>query len=133
MRVYDVAIAALALGVDRKWLDNLLAQHTLAGVEHVARGVPRRLSVRALVTAAAVRDLHRELGLPVARAVEVAEAVGRAAHHRLQLSPALSVHLDLTAIERDVEHRLVHAMEIAIPQRRGRPSANPHKRRRGTP
>ena len=133
MRVYDVAVASLALGVERKWLDNLLAQHEITGVEHVTRGVSRRLSVQALVTAAAVRDLHRDLGLAVVRAVEIAEEAARAPHHRLQLSPALSVHLDLATIERDLEHRLVHAMEISIPRRRGRRSGDRHKRRRGTP
>ena len=74
-RVYDIAVAALAIGVERKWLDNLTAQHSVPGTEHVARGVARRLSRRALLTAAIVRDLNRALGVPVGRGVEVAISV----------------------------------------------------------
>lgn len=133
MRVYDVAVASLALGVEKKWLDNLLSQHDIAGVEHVARGVTRRLSTRALVTAAAVRDLQHELGVPAGRAVALVARVLAASHHRLELSSALSITLDLTMLERDLEHRLVHAMETAAPRRRGRPPAGGRQRRRGTP
>ena len=131
-RVYDVGIAALALDVDRKWLDNLVAQHDVPGVEHGGRGVARRLSVRALVAAGVARDLQRELGVAAARAVDIARAVLAGDRSVLTLSPALSVHLDLAAAEREVETRLVHAMETAVPRRRGRPPRDPRKARRGT-
>lgn len=120
-RVYDIAVAALALDVDRKWLDNLTAHHELPGVERFARGVPRRLSIRALVAAAVARDLQRELGVPAHRAVRIAARAVEESRHTLPLSPALSVHLDLPAVEREVETRLLHAMETAVPRRRGRP------------
>ena len=131
-RAYDVGIAALALDVDRKWLDNLVAQHDVPGVEHGGRGVARRLSVRALVAAGVARDLQRELGVAAARAVDIARAVLAGDRSVLTLSPALSVHLDLAAAEREVETRLVHAMETAVPRRRGRPPRDPRKARRGT-
>ena len=151
-RVYDLAVAALALGVYRKWLDNLVAQHTLPGAEHFARGVPRRLSMRTLVTAALVRDLNRELGLPVARgvgmAIELVEAPARTApslddraesDRAMSSAPgspaarrvgsAITLSVDVTALERDIETRLLAAMETVVPRRRGRP---PLKGRRGT-
>ena len=131
-RVYDVGIAALALDVDRKWLDNLVAQHDVPGVEHGGRGVARRLSVRALVAAGVARDLQRELGVAAGRAVDIARAVLAGDRSVLTLSPALSVHLDLAAAEREVETRLVHAMETAVPRRRGRPPRDSRKARRGT-
>ena len=133
MRVYDVAVAALALGVDRKWLDNLIAHHDIPGIERFARGVSRRLSIRALVVAAVARDLQRELGVPLVRAVAVAERAVSGAHSSVHLSPALSVHLDLGAVEREVEHRLLHAMETSVPRRRGRPPRATRQARRGTP
>src|SRR6476660_4384972 len=74
-RAYDIAVAAVAIGVERKWLDNLTAQHSIPGTEHVARGVARRLSMRTLLTAAIVRDLNRGLGVPVGRGVEVASSI----------------------------------------------------------
>lgn len=133
MRAYDVAISSLALDVERKWLDNLLAQHDVPGVERVARGVSRQLSMRALVAAAVVRDLQRELGVPVARGLEVARHAADSHGHDMPLSPALSVRFDLSLIEREIGHRLIHAMERAAPRRRGRPPHDARKRRRGTP
>lgn len=132
-RVYDIAVAALALGVDRKWIDNLTAQHSIPGTEHFARGVPRRLSMRTLVTAALVRDLSRELGVPVTRGVELAVAFVRGqvatAPEARRLSSTITLSIDIAALEREIEARLLSAMETAVPRRRGRP---PLKERRGT-
>ena len=151
-RAYDVAVSALALGVERKWLDNLISQHRIPGTEHMARGITRRLALRALVTAAIVRDLNQGLGVSVARAVELAAEVlhggaseGRTAGGtdvgRLQstdgvrapaviaISDSLTLAIDTGAIEREIEHRLIVVMETVVPKRRGRPS---RKERRGT-
>lgn len=150
-RVYDIAVAAVALGVERKWLDNLTAQHDIPGTEHVARGVARRLAMRTLVTAAIVRDLNRGLGIPVARAVQIASAVlgergpgaDRLAGLRLEgagpaasasgalitVGDAATLAIDVGRLERDIERRLLEAMETVVPRRRGRP---PRKERRGT-
>lgn len=133
MRAYDVAIAALALDVDHKWLDNLVAHHDIPGVERFARGVSRRLSMRALLAAAIARDLQRELAVPAARAVEIARRTLVSHHSDLALTPALSVRLDLAVLEREIAHRLVHAMETAAPRRRGRPPGQSRKSERGTP
>lgn len=147
-RVYDVAVAALAIGVQRKWLDNLTAQHSIPGTEHVARGVARRLSMRALLTAAIVRDLNEGLGVPVSRGVQVAGAVlgagsseaggaptldggaDRAPAVELPIAGSLTLAVDIGTLEREIERRLLEVMETVVPRRRGRP---PRKERRGTP
>ena len=151
-RAYDVAVSALALGVERKWLDNLISQHRVPGTEHMARGVARRLALRALVTAAIVRDLNQGLGVSVARAVELAAEVlpGPAGDGRtdagtgvgrlqpsdgvpapavVAIGDSLTLTIDRGAIEREIEHRLILVMETAVPKRRGRPA---RKERRGT-
>ena len=148
-RVYDIAVAALAIGVERKWLDNLTAQHSIPGTEHVARGVARRLSMRSLLTAAIVRDLNRGLGVPVGRGVEVASSIlgaqqsreGAAIAHPgpeellaapravLPIAESLALTVDVERLEREIERRLLEAMETVVPRRRGRP---PRKERRGT-
>lgn len=151
MRVYDVAVASVAIGVDKKWLDNLTSQHSLPGTDHFARGVPRRLSMRAIVTAALVRQLNRELGVPVSRAVDLAAAIlvidlpavtgmgmgigeplvagGLQSLRTMHVTPVISLTVDLHGLERDIDRRLLEAMETAVPRRRGRP---PAKERRGT-
>lgn len=148
-RVYDIAVAALAIDVDRKWLDNLTAQHTIPGTEHVARGVARRLAMRTLVTAAIVRDLNRILGVPVGRAVQLAATIlrdpmpapsapaGEPAHNAgregapvvLPVGDSLALTVDVARLEREIERRLIEVMETVVPRRRGRP---PLKERRGT-
>ena len=146
-RVYDIAVAALAIGVERKWLDNLTAQHSIPGTEHVARGVARRMSMRTLLTAAIVRDLNRGLGVPVERGVEVASSILGAQpspdagpqpgpdesspqpHPMLPVAESLTLAVDVAGLEREIERRLLEAMETVVPRRRGRP---PRKDRRGT-
>ena len=148
-RVYDIAVAALAIGAERKWLDNLTAQHSIPGTEHVARGVARRLSMRTLLTAAIVRDLNRGLGVPVGRGVEVASSILGAQQSRevvpiaesgpeellsapqvvLPIAESLTLAVDVERLEREIERRLLEAMETVVPRRRGRP---PRKERRGT-
>jgi hypothetical protein len=145
-RVYNIAVAALALDVERKWLDNLTAQHSIPGTEHVARGVARRLSMRTLLTAAIVRDLSRGLGVPVSRGVEVAgtmldsraspempaqpvEESSASPHQVLAIAESVTLAVDVARLEREIERRLLEAMETVVPRRRGRP---PRKERRGT-
>jgi len=142
-RVYDIAVAALAIGVERKWLDNLTAQHSIPGTEHVARGVARRLSMRTLLTAAIVRDLSRGLGVPVSRGVEAASSIlgGDSAGQimpmaataaptaRLSVAESTTLVVDVGRLEKEIERRLLEAMETVVPRRRGRP---PLKERRGT-
>ena len=141
-RAYDIVVAALALDVDRKWLDNLTSQHSIPGTEHVARGVSRRLTLRALLIAALVRDLNQLLGVPVARAVALStdyldrldrpagETAQPDAVPELRVGEDIELRVDMSRIERKIEARLLDAMETVIPRRRGRP---PRKERRGTP
>lgn len=127
MRAYDPGLAALALDVDPKWLDNTISLHDVPGVVREARGVTRRLSMRALVVLALVRDLQRELGVPIARAVPLARRLLDAP--RVPAGPLLTVAADLSAVERFIAERLAAAVERFVPRRRGRP---PRKARRGT-
>ncbi len=151
-RAYDIAIAALALGVERKWLDNLTSQHRLSGTEHVARGVARRLTMNALLSAAIVRDLNRDLGVSVTRAVELAAGAladsprevedrpdvgglrpvgdrGAPVRAVISVGNAVTLAIDIERVRLDIEHRLIAVMETVVPRRRGRPS---RKERRGT-
>ena len=128
MRAYDPALAALALGVEPKWLDNTISLHDVPGVVRETRGVTRRLSMRALVVLAIARDLQLELGVPLTRAVPLARRLVDAP--RVPVGSILAVTVDPDAVERSITDRLATAMERFVPRRRGRP---PRKTRRGTP
>ncbi len=114
-----MAVAAAALDVDRKWLDNVLTQHAIGGVGRERQGVSRTISPRAILTIAVAILLARHLGAPTARALALA--------HRLvdegENSPDahVSVRVDVGAVERDLAIRLADAVESHPSARRGRP------------
>lgn len=120
MRSYDVGVASFALRVDRKWLDNLLSQHDVPGVDRSVQGLARQIPLRSLAIIAIVRDLQRHAGLPVSRGIDIGTRLIGPAHGHVRLGSAV-LTVDVPAIERELDHRLVDAMETVVPRRRGRP------------
>ena len=129
MRAFTVDVAAAALGVDRKFLDNLLSRHRLGdppppggpeGRDRPPRrqGLRRRLTSGAVLHAAVAIALSRELGIPHAVAVRLAASL--AADGRV-VRGALTVTIDRAALERALAQRLAIAMEGVREPRRGRP------------
>jgi hypothetical protein len=123
-RYYDVAAASLALQIPPKWLDNLLSHHSIAGVEGGRQGVTRRISREGLTRLAVIVGLTRQLRVPAAAAVSIAERLAASGH--LPLTPELLLTIDLAALDRRLVDALVVAVESAATPRRGRPPrANP--------
>ena len=120
MRAYTVATAALALGVDPKWLDNALSHHDVPGVTRSQRGVRRRIPPRSVVIIALSRMLGAELSIPLHRALEIGAGIesGNGPEHRI--SDALALRVDCDRIRADVLRRLDDAAEFAAVPRRGR-------------
>lgn len=130
MRAYSVDAAALALGVQRKFLDNLLSHHALPGCTGGRQGVRRRIGRDGIVRLAIAVALARELGMPLARAIELAGRLH--ADHSAKPAPALRLTVDLPALERDLDARLALAVESAREPRRGRPPAGRGRRAAAT-
>ena len=124
-RVYSVAAAAFALDVPPKWLDNFLSQHAVPGVVAAERGVARRIPLSALVLIAIARDLQRELGVGLGRGLEAARRLLEPDDDTglLPIGDAGMLRVDVAAVRRAIEDRLVIAMEILVAPRRGRPPA----------
>lgn len=123
VRVYSVAAAAFALDVAPKWLDNFLSQHPVPGVIAEERGVARRIPLSALVLVAIARDLQRGLGVGLRRGLEVARRLVDTTDDTglLPIGDAGELRVDVAALRRAIEDRLVIAMEILVAPRRGRP------------
>lgn len=126
MRGYSVAAVALALDVDAKWLDNLLSQHRVPGVNQARQGVQRRIQPEGLYRIATVHALNREFQIPVARALRLAQALwaesgdqGGESATFAQGDLAVSVNRD--QLRQRIEAALAEALEIAPRTRRGRP------------
>jgi hypothetical protein len=122
-RAYTIATAALTLGTSMKWLDNVLSHNRVSGVAQQRQGVSRRLTVEGLVGLAVAILLVRELELPIAKAIAVAENLAKN-EGRYIASRELMLTLDLSSFRADLLERLENAVEIAPVPKRGRPLKN---------
>jgi hypothetical protein len=122
-RAYTIATAALTLGTPVKWLDNVLSHNRVSGIARERQGVSRRLTIEGLVGLALAVLLVRELGLPTARAIAVAENLATN-EGRYITSHGLMLTLDLSSFRAVLLERLESAVEIAPIPKRGRPHKN---------
>jgi hypothetical protein len=122
LRLYSVAIAALAIGSSQKWLDNVLSHFTVWGVATEKRGVSRRIPHRALLQLALARELHVELAVGVRDALSLADELLLADGGAVSRGGHLRVTLNRGTLEREVTERLQDALESAPTPRRGRPA-----------
>jgi len=123
VRAYTVAATAVALGVNFKWVDNVLSHHQVPGVLQQRQGVTRRVTPPALLVLDVALKLVRSLALPLPRALETAHRLIAAREGGIQLPGVTSIHLraDVKALADDLSIRLERAVEISPTPRRGRP------------
>lgn len=126
MPSFDLAASAFALGVERKWLDNVLSHHEVEGTTRVRQGIQRRLGPATLLRIAVSKLLIEHLRLPISRALQIAQMVCASGTGEGAVAPGLAVRVDVGALERGLTMRLREAAELIVPVRRGRPP----KRRR---
>ena len=122
MPSYDLRTAAFAVGVPKKWVDNLTSHHPLTGVDSTRRGVRREFSFDAVVLLSIVRALIDELGVPLRRAVEVAEQAHRSENGSVRFRSGAQLSVDIESVAREIRQRLLEAVESVPRIRRGRPS-----------
>lgn len=120
MRSYHVEVAALAADADQKWVDNLLSHFALPGVESGRQGIARRISQGGLEHIALVRLIARDVGLPLARAVDLAVRALAHPDGLVELAGAVQLRLDRAVFEAEITRRVADAAERSTPARRGR-------------
>lgn len=127
MRGYSVATAALALGIESKWLDNLLSHNRVDGVTQARQGVLRRLGPGAMHVIATVHGLNRELQIPVGAALRLAHELWRSPRNADPADTAtvrngeLELHLSRAELRTRVAEAVAEALEMAPRPKRGRP------------
>ena len=119
MRVYDVAVASLAIDAPQKWTDNVLSQHDVPGIDVARRGVARRIPHATLLHLALTRELHAILGLSVRDALPLAQRLLSAEGNQEVRRGSVRLVLDRDHLDRTVERRLRDALESAPMPRRG--------------
>lgn len=118
MRAVTTATAALAIGVPRKTLDNILARLALPEAPKGRQGVERHLPVSLLPHLYLVAELVTKLELPVILADRVA---GRLAAGTAALGDHLVLHANPAAVRASLDARLADAIEHVVRRPRGRP------------
>lgn len=129
-RTYGIRLAALALIVPLKWIDNLLSHHELPGVIRSRQGVERRITEEGLLAIEMVRLVSAEIGAPLTRAAHIVRSALRARSSGPMTYPAgqgVAVVFDVARIEGALRERIIEAMEFVARIPRGRP-----RRDRGT-
>ena len=123
MRAYTVAATAVTLGVSRKWVDNVLSHHRVNGVHQARQGILRRVTPSGLLNLEIALGLGRALGIPIARALDISNDLMVARGGEIQLSgpPSITLRVDVDTMERALNARLEHALEMTPIPRRGRP------------
>ncbi len=124
MRAYTVAATAIALGVSKKWVDNVLSHHRIPGVLQKRQGITRRVTPEALLRLELVGILTTTLDIPILRALDLANRLISEEGRGIELpeSPYVRFSADLPAVAAELDLRLEHALEISPSPRRGRPS-----------
>ena len=121
-RSYSVRTTALALGVPAKWIDNLLSRHGIPGVAGGRQGIERTISDEGLLRVEVVRIASLELGLSIARAIEVTRSLDLASPmHRYRVASGAEMSFPVREIADRLRARIIDAMEAAPRVPRGRP------------
>lgn len=141
MASYSTITAAIALGIDRKRLENLLLRCRIPGTTRGRQGRARRLSRNSLLALAVVVRLQDELGVPASRAAELLSggllsARTQTDRDQANLGPRsesggppsalrrgpFTLAVDVAALERELAAALAEAIEVSPRPRRGRPT-----------
>jgi hypothetical protein len=121
MRLYGIAVTALAVNAPIRWIDNLLSQHVIDDVVSAQRGVARLFPYSSVVRVAVIRLLHTQLGMSVTDAVRMATSILDSDAAGVHETAQLRLTVDLPALEHAVNVRLSEALESIATPRRGRP------------
>ena len=115
--------AAVALGIERKVLDNILSRDGRHLLPSGRQGRSRRLPFAALETLAIALLLHRDLRVPLSRGFELAESLRSSQNHEIGVGRLGKLRFDLDRLVSSLEQAVAEAIDEIHPPRRGRPVA----------
>ncbi len=124
MRAVTTATAAVAIGLQKKALDNLLGRLELPEAVSGRQGVARRIPVTLLPDLLLTAELSDQLGIPIRAAFALAR---RLTAGTIEAGPFLRIHADTVSIQGEVDRQLEVAIETVVRKPRGRPRS-PAKR-----
>jgi hypothetical protein len=121
MRTLSTASAAVALGLDRRVLDNILSREGRSIILTGRRGRGRRIPVGALEQIAVAIILNRDLGVGIARAVEIARQLIDSPSSSVAVGSLGALSFDVSRLRGALEFSIDEALESVAEPIRGRP------------
>ena len=121
MRTLSTASAAVALGVDRKVLDNILTRECRSIILTGRRGRSRQIPVAVLEHVAVAFILNRDLGVSIARGFELAEVLFASPSSPVPIGSLGALTFDVARLRRTLELAVDEALESVAEPARGRP------------
>ncbi len=121
MRAVTTATAAVALGLQKKALDNLLGRLDLPEAASGRQGVERRIPVSLLPQLLLTAELSNLLDMPIRSAFALAR---RLVAGDVAAGPFLQLRVDTESITAEIDRQLEVAIETVVRRPRGRPRAS---------
>lgn len=122
MRAVTTAIAAAAIGLQKKALDNLLGRLDLPEAASGRQGVERRIPITLLPELLLTAELTDQLDMPIRSAFALAR---RLVAGEVSAGPFLQVRANTVSISEEIERQLEVAIETVVRRPRGRPRVRP--------
>lgn len=121
MKTLSTVSAAAAIGIDRKALDNALAREGRSLILAGRQGRSRQIPVAALERIAVAFVLNRDLGVSIAKGLELAERVLAAPSEPIAIGSLGALTFDVARFRRTLELAVDEALESVAEPPRGRP------------
>ena len=121
MRAVTTATAAVALGLQKKALDNLLGRLDVPEAASGRQGVERRIPVSLLPQLLLTAELSNLLDMPIRSAFALAR---RLVAGDVAAGPFLQLRVDTESITAEIDRQLEVAIETVVRRPRGRPRAS---------
>ena len=132
MQKLTTSTAAAAIGVDSKALDNILSREATHLLPRGARGKSRRISLNVLELIAIALVLKRDLGIPIARGLDLATKLVESASGEIQIGRVGSLRFNINPLRYAMQQSIADIVEQTVPPERGRPPSLHPKTERGT-
>ena len=132
--MYNSDVAASAIGVSRRHLDNFLRRQLSDLIPTGSQGRTRTIPHGAVERAAVALILMRDLGCRPGKAVTLATRLLDSPDAELTVGSLTTLRFDLGRLRLVLDQTLADAVETTPPARRGRPRRDgPAKKLRGAP
>jgi hypothetical protein len=128
MQITTVTAAAV-LGIEYKAIDNILCRDAKHLIKGGRQGRLRRIDAAALTPIAIAIVLQRELGVPLARGVEIGEQLTQDRTARIAVGRLGALTLDVAALQAHLSTVLAEVLEQTTPPKRGRPPRSANRAR----